>query len=168
MADAVVDPGAVMVHLEDTKAALLTVMCAHWLPCLLPWALVTVFVLEVLALERWSQALLNATRVRAGNSQERNVCQRAEAIKCDEVEEAGHIQGHPRHELLVNRYLSVPIEYIRHVTNVRAVHDEKKCLSRQYINLSLDFEVDLRCGLKLFHHSLSCDTFLISRVFQTF
>ena len=124
MADAVVDPRAVMVHLEDTEAALLTVMCSHWLPRLLPWALVTVFVFEVLALKRRSQALLNATRVRAGNSQERNVCQRAEAIKCDEVEEAGHVQGHPLHELQVNCHLSVPIEYIRHVSNVLAVHDE--------------------------------------------
>ena len=124
MANAVVDPGAVMVHFEDTDAALLTVMCAHWLPRLLPWALVTVFVFEVLALERRSQALLNATRVRAGNSQERNVGQSAEPIKRDEVEEAGHVQGHTLHELQVNRHLFVPIEYIRHVSNVLAVHDE--------------------------------------------
>jgi len=48
LADAVVDPRAVMVHLEDAEATFLAMMGPDWLPSRRSYALLAVFDLHVL------------------------------------------------------------------------------------------------------------------------
>ena len=99
LADAVVDPRAVMVHLKDTEATLAAVMRTHRLPCLFANALLTVLILKELALEWRSQSFLNATWVRKGSPQVADISHSTEAIEGDEVEKTFHSQRDPRHEL---------------------------------------------------------------------
>ena len=61
--NAVIDPGAVMVHLEDAEATFTAVVSPDWLPRFLPLTLRTVFVLAVLTLEWSHHALWDASRV---------------------------------------------------------------------------------------------------------
>ena len=68
MADTVVDPWTVMVHLENTEVALTAVMCTCGLPCLLAFALLAVFHLHEFAHERRCHALFDAARVSEGRS----------------------------------------------------------------------------------------------------
>ena len=68
MADTVVDPRAMMVHLEDTEVALAAVMGSGRLPCFLACALFAVFVFNVFAHERCFHSLRNAAWVRKRSS----------------------------------------------------------------------------------------------------
>ena len=74
MADAVVDPGAVMVHLEHTEATLATMVGACRLPSLLLLALFARVSLRVLALEGCLHATGDATRVGESCAYMANVC----------------------------------------------------------------------------------------------
>ena len=88
MADAVVDPGTVMVHLEDTEIALAAVVGPRWLPCFLAQASVTILKLDELTLERWCHSFRYTARVRYRGSQMRYDSQEAKAIENNAIEEA--------------------------------------------------------------------------------
>lgn len=123
MSDAVVHPRTVMVHFENTKSALTAVVSPRRLPRLLSNALGAVLDLVVLALERRSETLRDAARVREGSPQVADVGKEAEAIEDESVEAALHCQRDPLNELLVNHFLLVPVENVRSVTNVLSIHD---------------------------------------------
>ena len=88
MADAVINPGTVMVHLEDTEIALAAVVGPRWLPGLLAQASVTILKLDELTLERWCHSFRYTAWVRYRGSQMRYYSQEAKAIENNAVEEA--------------------------------------------------------------------------------
>jgi len=63
LAYTVVDPGAVVVHLEHAETAFAAVMGSLWLPGFFADTLFAVLNLQVLTLERRSHTLRDATRV---------------------------------------------------------------------------------------------------------
>ena len=68
MANTVVDPWTVVVHLEDAEVALTAMVSTCRLPCFLAFALLTVFHLHEFAHEGRCHALFDASRVREGRS----------------------------------------------------------------------------------------------------
>ena len=110
-----------MVHLENTEATLTTVMRSHWFPRFLPYALLTVLILAVLALKRSHHALRYPTRVRKRRPQVTQVRHQAKAIECDKIEETFHGQRDALNELLVDECLFVPVENVGAITYVLPV-----------------------------------------------
>ena len=68
MADTVVDPWTVMVHLEDAEVALTAMVSTCRLPCFLAFTLLAIFHLHEFAHEGRCHALFDAAGVREGRS----------------------------------------------------------------------------------------------------
>ena len=102
MTDAIINPGAMMVHLKDTEATFTAMMRSLRLPGLLTNALFAILVLTVLALKRSNHALRNPTRVRKCSSQMTKVRHQAKAIECDKIEETLHCKRYALNKLLVD------------------------------------------------------------------
>ena len=139
MADAIVDPGTVMVHLEDAEIALAAVMGSRWLPGLLAQASVTVLKFDELTLERWCHSFRYTARVRNRGSQMWYHCQEAKAIEDSTVEEAQHGQRNALDELVIDEPFVVPVENVAAVPDVLPVKDqckseEGKCYTTQVPN----------------------------------
>jgi len=98
MAYAVVDPWAVMVHLEDTEATLTAVVSPCWLPGLLAFALLASLDLHVLRLKWCGHSFLDPAWVRTRRSQVSKNRQGAHSIERDEVEESLRCQGNALYE----------------------------------------------------------------------
>lgn len=132
LADTVVDPRTVVVHLKDTKTALSAVVGPRWLPRFFANALGAVFNFIVLALERWSHALRDASWVCEGGPKMADIRHKAEAIESDGPEEASKRQRDSLDELLVDSLLQMPVEDIGSIADVLAINDQEESLQRQY------------------------------------
>ena len=102
LAHTVVDPGAVMVHFENTEVALAAVMSPSRLPSFFTNTLCAVLDLIVLTLERWSEALRDPAWVGKCTSEVTDVGQEAEAIESNGVKKAFKCERNALDELLVN------------------------------------------------------------------
>ena len=110
-----------MVHLENTEATLTAVVRSHGFPRFLPYALLTVLILTVLALKRSHHAFRYATRVRKRRPQMTQVRHQAKAIECDKIEETFHGQRDALDELLVDERLLMPVEDVGAIAYVLPV-----------------------------------------------
>ena len=128
LADAVVDPRAVVVHLEYAEAALAAVVRPRRFPRLAPRALLAILHLHEFALERRCHTIWDAAGVGEGRPQVRGVRKEAEAVEDEEVKEALARERDPLDELLLYERLSVPVENVCTVPDVLAVHDQQQSL----------------------------------------
>ena len=118
MADAVVNPWAVVVHLEDAELAFAAVMSSSGLPSLFACALFAVLDFHVLTLERRGHAFLNAAWTAKRSSDVTEVRHYAEAIERNKVEESFCGQGNTLDELVLEMVFAVPVEDVRSVSHV--------------------------------------------------
>ena len=95
MANAIVDPWAVMVHPEHTHVALRAVVGPRRLPGLWPFAFFAIAHVLMLALKRSFHSLLDLSRVRERSSDVRDKRHHAEAVESHKVKEPFSSQRNP-------------------------------------------------------------------------
>ena len=110
-----------MVHLENTEATLTAVVRSHWFPRFLPYALLTVLILTVLALKRSHHAFRYATRVRKRRPQMTQVRHQAKAIECDKIEETFHCKRYALNKLLIDQGLFMPVENVCPIADILSI-----------------------------------------------
>lgn len=120
MADAIVDPRTVVVHLsrlkhvstylEHAETALAAMVSPDWLPGFFTYALLAVGDFHVLALEGSSHALRDATRVREGGALMGEDRQEAQGVEADQVDCAPAIKRDALDQLVFSMLPMVPVE----------------------------------------------------------
>eukprot|EP00353_Schmidingerella_taraikaensis_P007241 CAMPEP_0185583266 /NCGR_PEP_ID=MMETSP0434-20130131/21414_1 /TAXON_ID=626734 ORGANISM="Favella taraikaensis, Strain Fe Narragansett Bay" /NCGR_SAMPLE_ID=MMETSP0434 /ASSEMBLY_ACC=CAM_ASM_000379 /LENGTH=124 /DNA_ID=CAMNT_0028202293 /DNA_START=874 /DNA_END=1248 /DNA_ORIENTATION=- len=124
MADAVIDPGAVVVHFEHAETALAAVVRAHRFPRLFPRALLAVLHFHVLALERRRHALRDPAWVRKCRPDVADIGHEAKAVENGTVDESFESEWDSLDPLLVHILFQMPVENVASVRNVLTVHDQ--------------------------------------------
>lgn len=88
MPDTIIDPGAVMIHLEYTETTLTAVMSACWLPSLFIFTFLTAFCQIAIRCVRCLETSRYLARVSERSSQMRENSQSAQCVKSGEVPKA--------------------------------------------------------------------------------
>ena len=101
-----------MVHFEHAESALTAMVSSLRFPCLFSSAFFAIFHIHVLTLERWCHSFYDSARVCECRAQMTEVGKEAKAIEGNEIEQAFKGQWNSLDKLLVNIWLTVPIENI--------------------------------------------------------
>ncbi len=128
MADAVVDPGTVVVHLKDADAALSAMVRADRLPGLLVFALFAIFGHVALRDVGRLKAFGNSARVLERCSYVRSYCKRTKRVECCEIPNAPASKGNPLDELLLQIGRVVPVKDVKLVGAEAPKHDQNEGL----------------------------------------
>lgn len=125
MADTVIDPGAVVVHLENAVATFLAVVSSYRLPSFLSWALLTEFQRYPVGKERRVHSLRDASRTSPRCPLMRDYHQGDKPVERDKIPETPAGQRNSLYELLLDVRLVVPVRYAETISAVNSIQDQK-------------------------------------------
>jgi len=126
VANTVVNPGAVVVHLVNTEATLAAVVSPLWFPSLFALALRTALYLHVLGLERRLHAFTDASWISKRGPQMANDGHETRAVEAEKVKEAFVSEWDALEKLQVQEARVVPVKDKRSVRHEHAVENESQ------------------------------------------